>query len=95
MPDWPLVVSKVEVWRAAVIHSLVEACHCVLVEQGEPQSSFWLASLLDECRLWRASEDQVRRALLRDIKRFGERSRFVLVSEDEFSLREWTSCRHR
>ena len=78
-----------------MIHSLVEACHWVLVEQGEPQSSFWLASQLDECRLWRASEDQVRRALLGDIKRLGECSRFALIGEDEFGLREWTSAKRR
>ena len=32
-------------------------------EQGEPQSSYWLASQIVEAKLWRASEADVRDAL--------------------------------
>jgi len=40
-------------------------------------------------RLWRASEHDVRAALDKDIKEFGEKSPFVKVGEDEYALRSW------
>ncbi len=72
------------------IESLLDACQLVLQEQGEPQSSYWLASQVMEMKLWRASEADVRDSLTKDIKRYGERSRFVRVADDEFALRKWT-----
>ena len=72
-----------------MIESLLDACQFVLENQGEPQSSYWLASLVMEMKLWRASEADVRAALKRDIEEHGERSRFVFFGEDEFALRSW------
>ncbi len=72
-----------------MIETLLDACQFILEDQGEPQSSFWLASQLTEMKLWRANEAQVRRALQKDITRHGERSRFVSVGDDEFALRLW------
>jgi len=62
-----------------MIESLLDACHFVLEAQGEPQSSYWLASQVMEMKLWRASEADVRDALKKDIEEHGERSRFVFV----------------
>jgi DNA-directed RNA polymerase delta subunit len=73
-----------------VIYTILDACEFVLENQGEPQSSYWLASQMMEMKLWRASEESVRRALNRDIRERGEGSRFVKVGEDEFALRSWT-----
>lgn len=42
-----------------------------------------------EMKLWRASESQVRRALDRDIEKFGESSPFVKVVENLYALRSW------
>jgi hypothetical protein len=75
-----------------MIESLLDACQFVLENQGEPQSSYWLASLVMEMKLWRASEADVRAALKRDIEEHGERSRFVFFGEDEFALRSWTEA---
>lgn len=36
-----------------MIESLLDACQFVLEDQGEPQSSFWLASQVMEMKLWR------------------------------------------
>ena len=72
-----------------MIESLLDACQFVLVDQGEPQSSYWLASQVMEMKLWRASEADVRDALKKDIEEHGDRSRFVFVGEDEFALRSW------
>jgi hypothetical protein len=72
-----------------MIETLLDACQLVLREQGEPQSSYWLASLLVETKLWRASEAKVRAALNKDIDRLGERSRFVCRGDDAFALRSW------
>ena len=74
-----------------MIYSILDACHFVLEDQGESQSSFWMASQAVEMKLWRASEADVRDALLNDIKKLGTSSRFVQVGEDEFALREWTT----
>jgi hypothetical protein len=72
-----------------IIESLLDACEFVLKEQGEPQSSFWLASQVMEMKLWRASEADVRDALSKDIARLGSSSRFVALADDEFGLRSW------
>lgn len=72
-----------------MIHTLLDACQFVLEAQGEPQSSFWLASQAEEMKLWKASEEKVRRAIKQDLKRLGELSRFVELRNDEFGLRRW------
>jgi hypothetical protein len=72
-----------------MIESLLDACQFVLASQGEPQSSYWLASQVVEMKLWRAGEAEVRAALTKDIEEHGERSRFLLVGDDEFALRSW------
>lgn len=71
------------------IYTLLDACEFILEDQGEPQSSFWLASLIMELKLWRASEASVRKALIKDISMHGEASLFVKVADDEFALRSW------
>jgi len=72
-----------------MIDSLLDACQFILDDQGEPQSSYWLASQVVEMRLWRASEADVRDALSKDIAKHGESSRFVVLPDDEFALRAW------
>jgi hypothetical protein len=72
-----------------MIGSLLDACEFILIEQGEPQSSYWLASQVMEMKLWRASEADVRDALTKDIRKHGESSRFVSLPDDEFALRSW------
>src|SRR5438067_10329846 len=74
-----------------IIDGLLDACQFVLEDQGEPQSSYWLASQIVEMKLWRASEAEVQDALNKDIQRLGEHSRFVRLSDDEFALRSWTT----
>ena len=74
-----------------MISTLLDACQLILEQQGEPQSSFWLASQMMEMRLWRANEAEVRRALDRDITQHGESSLFVKVGDDEYALRCWTT----
>lgn len=74
-----------------MIDTLLDACRFVLEDQGEAQSSYWLASMVTEMKLWRASESQVRTTLEKDIKRFGGDSLFVKVSEDEYALRSWAT----
>ena len=74
-----------------MIDSLLDACEFILHDQGEPQSSFWLASQCMEMRLWRASEADVRDALLKDIANLGDSSRFVALADDEFALRSWAT----
>ena len=74
-----------------MIESLLDACQFVLEDQGEPQSSYWLASQVMEMKLWRASEPDVRDALNQDIQRHGEQSRFLQVADDLFALRSWTA----
>ena len=71
------------------IHTLLDACEFILEDQGEPQSSFWLASQIEEIKLWRASEADVREALSKDIAAHGEASLFIKVADDEFALRSW------
>ncbi len=72
-----------------MIETLLDACRFVLEDQGEAQSSYWLASLVVEMKLWRASQSQVRLALDRDIEQYGESSPFVKVAEDLYALRSW------
>ena len=70
-----------------MIDSLLDACQFVLNEQGEPQSSYWLASQVMEMKLWRTSEADVRDALTQDIAKEVRSSRFVALVDDEFALR--------
>lgn len=70
-----------------MIDTLLDACQRVLEIDGGPVSSFWLASQVEEMKLWRAREEKVRKALKRDVKKFGEFSRFVELANDEFALR--------
>jgi len=72
-----------------MIESLLDACELALKEQGEPQNSYWLASLVMEMKLWRASEADVRDALTKDIAKHGPSSRFMCLPDDEFALRAW------
>ena len=72
-----------------MIETLLDACQFVLENQGEAQSSYWLASQVMEMKLWRASEADVHAALTRDIEEHGERSRFLFAGDDEFALRSW------
>ena len=74
-----------------MIHTLLDACQFVLEAQGEPQSSFWLASQAVEMELWKTTEEKVRKAVKQDLKRFGESSRFVELPSGEFGLRCWTA----
>jgi hypothetical protein len=73
----------------SMIQTLLDACRFVLQDQGEAQSSHWLASIMLEMKLWRASESQVRVTLDRDIAAHGESSLFVKVAEDLYALRCW------
>ena len=63
------------------IYTLLDACEFILEDQGEPQSSYWLASQIMEMKLWRASEADVRDALSKDIAAHGEASLFAKVAE--------------
>ena len=73
-----------------MIHTLLDACEYILEDQGEPQSSYWLASQIMEMKLWRASEADVCFALTQDIEQHGEASLFIKVTDDVFALRSWT-----
>jgi hypothetical protein len=72
---------------AMMVDTLLDACEFVHKEQGEPQSSYWLASQVMEMKLWRASEADVRDALNKDVEKLGQSSRFVALPNDEFGLR--------
>lgn len=72
-----------------MIFTLLDACRFILEDQGEPQSSYLLASQAVEMKLWRASESQVRRALNKDIEKHGESSLFIKVGQAEYALRTW------
>jgi hypothetical protein len=72
-----------------MIDDLLDACAHVLECDGNPLSPGWFVSQMEEMRLWRANEDEVRRALLANIKKYGKSSRFMRVAEDEFALRAW------
>ena len=73
----------------SMVHSLLDACEYIFSDQGEPQSSYWLASQIMEMKLWRASEADVQAALRNDIDEHGSSSRFIRVGKDEFTLRAW------
>ena len=70
-----------------VIYSLLDAYKYVLRDQGEPQSSYWLASQIEEMKLWPADEAKVRQALLADLRRHSEASRFRDLEKDRWGLR--------
>jgi hypothetical protein len=72
-----------------MINALLDACLYILEDQGEAQGTYWLSSIMNELKIWRASGSQVHIALDRDIERFGESSTFVNVSEDLYALRSW------
>ena len=76
-----VTVNFVAVFREnqSVIDTILGAFREVLEINGDPQSPYWLASQMMEMRLCRASEDDVRAALAKDIGDFGERSQFVKV----------------
>ena len=74
-----------------MIHTILDACQFVLETEGEPQSPYWLSSMMIEMRLWKASEQTVRAALEEDIARFGERSRFVRVAARMYALKAWAT----
>ena len=72
-----------------MVYTLLDACEYILEDQGEPQSSYCLASQIMEMKLWRTSEADVRDALTKDIMKHGEASQFLKVADDEFALRSW------
>jgi hypothetical protein len=74
-----------------MIRTLLDACRFVLEDQGEAQSSYWLASQVMEMKLWRASESEVRADLDKEIEEHGESSLFEKVAEDQYALRSWTA----
>jgi hypothetical protein len=74
-----------------MIDTLLDACEFILNDQGEPQSSYWLASQVMEMKMGRASEADVRDALNKDIEKHGDASRFVRLADDEFALWSWTA----
>jgi hypothetical protein len=74
-----------------MIHTLVDRCRFILEDQAEAQSSCWLASQVQELRLWRASESDVLDAVNKDIKKYDETSSLVKVGEDEYALCSWTA----
>jgi hypothetical protein len=49
-----------------VTNTVLNPIQIVLNEQGEPQSPYWLASLMNEQKFWKASEHDVRVALEKD-----------------------------
>lgn len=73
-----------------MIRTLLDACRFILNDQGESQSSYWLASKAEEMRLRRVSDAEVRRALDKDFEKHDESSLFVKAGEDEYALRSWT-----
>ncbi|MDY0170208.1 MAG: hypothetical protein RBS80_26930 [Thermoguttaceae bacterium] len=54
-----------------MIHTILDACQYVLETQGGPQSPYWLSSIMDEMRIWKASEQKIRAALDKDIAKVG------------------------
>ena len=73
-----------------MIQTITDAIEYVLEAQGEPQSPYWLSSQMMEGRLWKASEHDVRAALEKDMKEWGERSQFVKVADGKYALRSWS-----
>jgi hypothetical protein len=72
-----------------MINTILDAIEFVLEELGDPQSPYWLASQMDEMRLWKASQHDVCAALDEDIREFSKNSPFVRLGEDEYALRWW------
>ena len=72
-----------------MINTILDAIEFVLEDLAEPQSPYWVASQMEEMKLWRASERDVRAALEKDIKKWGEETQFVKVGDDEYGLRSW------
>jgi len=72
-----------------MIYTIIEAIEYALEIQGEPQSPYWLSSQIDEMRLPKASEYDVRTALEKDMQEWGEKSQFVKTADDEYALRSW------
>ena len=72
-----------------MIDTLLDACRYILEDQGEAQSSYWLASQIDGNETLAGERVQVRQALNKDIEKHGESSLFVKVGEDEYALRSW------
>jgi hypothetical protein len=70
-----------------MINTILDAVEFILEDQGEPQSPYWLASQMMETRLWRASDQDVRVALDKDVAQWVERSRFVPSGDGEWGLR--------
>jgi hypothetical protein len=54
------------------IDTILDACRSVVGINGDPQSSYWLASQMMELRLWRASEHDVKAALGRHVQKYGD-----------------------
>ena len=44
---------------------------------------------MDEMKLWRASEHDVRIALEEDVRVWGDRSQFMKLANEEWALRSW------
>jgi DNA-directed RNA polymerase delta subunit len=72
-----------------MIYTVLDAIELVLKDLGEPLSPYWLASQMDERKFWKASEHDVRAALEKDMKEWGEKTQFVKLSDDEWGLRSW------
>ena len=74
-----------------MIYTVLDACQYILETEGDPQSPYWLSSMMFEMKLWKASEHDVRAALEKDTAEFGEESRFAKVADDEYALRSWAT----
>ena len=72
-----------------MIYTVLDAIELILKDLGEPLSPYWLASQMDEQKLWKASEHDVRAALEKDMKEWGEKTQFVKLTDDEWGLRSW------
>ena len=72
-----------------MIDTILDACRHVLEINGDPQSSYWLASQMMEMKMWRASEYDVRAALEEDIRERRASSLFVKIGDDDWALRSW------
>lgn len=71
------------------IHNILDAIELVIKEQGESESPDCLASPMIGMKLWQASEHDVRAAREEDLKTTGEKSSFVKLANDEWTLRSW------
>ena len=74
-----------------MIHTILDACQLVLEIHGEPLSSFWLASQLMEMKMWKTNEADVRVAIRNDIQKYGDKSPFVEIGDDEFAMQKWAT----